>query len=158
MWRDLTLIRGLQIHITCCSSYGIYITWLSLYGNTADIEKKYHCFGYSVALGCAERCIVLATTTVTSQWYCRYCFKENTPTWAGHIAKRINFDGGQFINYFLLDLNGIYCQFQWNNYTYTIGRDCKVGNYLAVLNKCMGLWTSETYGADGSAGDAMCLG
>ena len=137
-------LRGLHSRITWFSLYGIRIPLFSLYGiqmpfflyvNTA------HCSVYGVAMGCYGLFIVPRTAIVTSQWYDRYCFTGYARTWARHPTTRMH---GDYIDRFFVEFNAICYIFLRYNPIYIEGRNCRLSTVPGLINKCLGLRTSDT--------------
>ena len=116
-----------------------YIVMLHRYSNENAIVQ--HCY---------ELCIVPGASTVTSQWYGRYCFMEYARTWEGHLItpwqrEVTTITGYQPINV-LQDFVVICYIFLWNKSTFIIRRICREGTVLGYsTNKCSGLRPSNFF-------------
>ena len=76
-----------------------------------------------------------------SQWKYLYFFMEYARTWAGGPVRR-----SWTINWLVLflDFKMIRCIFPWNNSTYIVRRNCRLGGFLGVFHKYSGLRPSDT--------------
>ena len=114
-------LRGLHIHITWFSLYGIHITCP---------RGRYY--------------------DVTMLWPLLFHGIRADPSWIpiNVLTTRIHGDHGSPVNrLILLDFNAIGCIFLSNNSRYIIGPNCRVGIVFRVFNKCLGIRPSVTYGA-----------
>ena len=140
-------LRGLHIHITWFSLYGIRITLFSLY----DIHMPLlpYMVIQPIVLGMAL--LWAAMDSSLSQgpllWRhndIRYCFTEYARTWARHPTTRMHGDYRPSIDRFFVGFNAICYAFLRNNPIYIEGRNCSFITVPVLFNKCSGLRPSDT--------------